>query len=64
MDKVSFTDLKEEHLEDASKVITASFLALNDIWKHMTPSYQDVYPVIRGSIIASVRKGWSFVTTL
>ena len=61
MDRVHFTSMQAHHAEAAAKVITTSFLALNKIWKNNTSSYQDVFPVIRGTVIASARRGWSFV---
>ena len=63
MEKIEIVELKEEHVNQATDVITRSFLGLNDIWKGYNPQYEDVFPVVRGKVIPSVQHGWSFVLT-
>jgi hypothetical protein len=31
--------MKEEHIDEAARVLTRSFLELNDIWKTMNPTF-------------------------
>lgn len=60
--KTYITEFLEEHLEQATDVLTRSFLELNTIWKTHKPKYEDVYPVIRGKILPALSSRWSFVT--
>jgi hypothetical protein len=60
-ERISFTDMREEHLDGAARVLTRAFLELNEIWKVYAPTYDQVYPVIRGKIMPSVKSNWSFV---
>ena len=61
--KTYITEFLEEHLEQATDVLTRSFLELNSIWKTHKPKYEDIYPVIRGKILPAISSRWSFVTS-
>jgi hypothetical protein len=54
----------EQHLEQSADVLTRSFLNLNDIWKKYNPTYEQIYPIMRGKILPSLNAGWSFVFIL
>jgi hypothetical protein len=32
--------MKEEHIDEATAVLTRSFLELNDVWRSNPPSYE------------------------
>ena len=61
--KTYITEFLEEHLEQATDVLTRSFLELNNIWKTHKPKYEDIYPFIRGKILPAISSRWSFVTS-
>ena len=35
MEKISIVEMAEDHLDGAARVLTNSFLELNDIWKEL-----------------------------
>lgn len=55
------TTFKEEHLEEASNVVTRAFLELNPIWKKNGITFEQVYPIIRGKTVPSINTCWSEV---
>jgi len=61
-EEVYFVEMKEEHIEQSAGVLTRSFLELNDIWKTFAPTYEEIFPVMRGRIIPALKSGWSFVS--
>ena len=38
-EEVRFVEMREDHLDGAARVLTRSFLELNDIWKEYMPKY-------------------------
>jgi hypothetical protein len=61
MPLIEVTDLRSEHVEEAADVLTRSFLDLNDIWKKYNPTYEQIYPIMRGKILPAIASGWSYV---
>ena len=55
------TTFKEEHLDEGTGVITRAFLQLNPIWKKNGITYEDVYSMVRGKTVPSIKYGWSEV---
>lgn len=60
-ERVRFVEMNQHHLDGAARVLTRSFLELNDIWKTLKPTYDEVFPIIRGKILPALKSGWSFV---
>ena len=49
-----FAPLKEHHVDEATAVVTRSFMLLNDIWKAKPAKYEEIFPLLRGKILPAI----------
>jgi hypothetical protein len=61
MPEISIQRFEEHHVDDAAKVLTRSFLMMNRIWKHYNLSYEQIFPIMRGKLLPTLKQGWSVV---
>lgn len=62
--EVYVAEFMEQHLDQAADVLTRSFLELNTIWKNYLPSYEVIFPIMRGKLLPALGffgQGWSYV---
>lgn len=61
LSNLHFEFLRFDKVEQATHLCTDGFLKMNRLWSKLGATYDDVYSVNRGRVIASCKAGWTCV---
>lgn len=59
--EIYFTELRQEHLDQAAAVFTRNFLKLNQNSNNPSQNFEEVFCTVRKKILPELLSGWSFV---